>query len=720
MNHRTGYLVTACVLTLTGCAQDPDTRTRQHIARGDTFVRAGKYPEASIEYRTAIQATPTSAEAHEKLASAAARAQDAPTAIGAMLRVAELKPEDTGAQLRAASLYLLAGRYENARDRATAALEADQADANAHIVLAQALAGLHDDVRSESELREAVRLAPEAPEPHVALGSAHWSAGRIADTETELRKAVAVGPQHVTANRALALFFMATQRPRDAEPLWRVVAGSPDGLPFALSDYFVAMNRLVEAERALTELVARDVNRDAARVRLAAVQYALKQRETAHQTVRAVLDATPHYVAALLLEARFFQAEHRLDEARRAAQAAVTADPASAQAALVEGDVHAALGDAASAVRAYETALKLNPSDASPALAMARMHMRDGQALEAVEAAERARTARPDDLTPRVVLIEALTSAGQRARAIEQAEEAIVRWPRVAALHAELGVLQAAEGHGDQARRTLSNALQLEPTSIPALSALTNLDVRAGRIETALTRIDNRLRQRPDDSALMLLMARTQAAALHHEQAESTLRRLVQQDPSNLDAFATLGRFYLTAGRLDDAREQFERIAPTDTNAGASTMVGMILAAQNRPEEAQRAFERALDTNPRAGVAANNLACLYQEQGRLDDALKWAMVANEQLRVPEAQDTLGWIRVQRGEYRDALAVLAASVETRPDNPLYRYHLAYAYWKNGSAKAAREEFQRALASNAAFAGRDEAKRILETLNAQAQN
>jgi len=112
----------------------------------------------------------------------------------------------------------------------------------------------------------------------------------------------------------------------------------------------------------------------------------------------------------------------------------------------------------------------------------------------------------------------------------------------------------------------------------------------------------------------VLLSARTHAAAGHHEQAEITLRQLVQKDQSNLDAFATLGRFYLTAGRLDDAREQFEQIARTDTNAGASTMVGMILSAQNRREDAQRAFERALGTNPRAGVAANNLACLYQEQ----------------------------------------------------------------------------------------------------------
>ena len=720
MNQTARYVVTVCVLMLAGCARDPATRTRQHIARGDTFVRAGKYPEASIEYRAAIQATPTSAEAQEKLVNAAARALDAPTAIGAMLRVAELKPKDTDAQLRVASLYLLAGRYEDARDRATAALEADPPDANAHIVLAQALAGLHDDVRSETELREAVRLDPDAPEPHVALGSAHWSAGRIAESETELRTAVALGPQHVNANRALALFLMATQRSGEAEPLWRVVAGGPDGLPFALSDYFVATNRLVEAERALTELGARGVNRDAARVRLAAVQYALKRSEAAHQTLRAVLNATPHDVPALLLEARFLQAEHRLDEALRAAQAAVTANPTSAQAALVEGDVDAALGDTPSAVRALETALKLNPRDASPAFAIARLHLRHGDALEAMEAAERARTIRPDNLMPRVVLIEALSAAGQRARAIAQADEAIGRWPKVAALHVQLAALQVAEGHGDQARRTLANALQLEPTSLAALSALTDLDLRAGRAQTAVSRIDDRLRQQPKDSALMLLSARTHAVAGHHEQAEMTLRRLVQEDPRRiLTRSRRLGRFYLTAGRLDDAREQFERMAATDTTGGASTMVGMILAAQNRREEAQRAFERALGTNPRAGVAANNLACLYQEQGRLDAALKWALVADEQLRIPQAHDTLGWIRVQRGEYRDAIPVLAASVETRPDNPAYRYHLGYAYWKNGSAAAAREEFQRALVSNAAFEGREEAERIVEKLAAQSE-
>jgi tetratricopeptide (TPR) repeat protein len=721
MHLTTRALLTTSLMTAVACAPDPAARTRQYIASGDAFARAGKYGEASIEYRNAIKLTPTSAEAYEKLADAAARVQDPRTAAGAVLRVAELKPEDPAAQVRAASLYLLAGRYQEARDRAEAALEVDHTDAYAHLVLAQALTGLHDPARSEAALRDAVRLAPNAPEPHVALGSAHWAAGRVAEAETALRHAVALGPQHVQANRALALLLMATGRPGEAEPLWRVVAASPDGFPFALVDYLVTRNRLAEAQRVLADLVARDATREAARVRLAAVQYAENQREAAHETLRAVLSDTPRSVAALLLQARFFQVEQRLDEALRAAQAATAADPTHAQAAVVEGEIHAALGDEMRAVGAFETALKLNPADASPSLAMARVRMRHGHAREAVEAAERARLARPDDLAPYLVLIEALANAGQRAQAMEQVHAAIARWPKFAMLHVQLGMLQVADGQSEQARRSLSTAQQLDSTSIAALSTLADLDVRDGRPRAALARIDSRLRQQPDNAALLLLAARTHAAAGEHGKAETVLRGLVQRDPSNLDAFAALGRLYLATGRLDEARAQFERLAANDKGAGAGTMVGMILDAQNRHDEAQRAFERALVTNPRAGVAANNLAWRYQEQGRLDDALRWAIVANEELRtMPEAKDTLGWIRVQRGEYREALPILAANVEARPDNPLYRYHLAYAYWKNGSATSAREEFRRALASNTEFVGRQEAGRIVEELDAQPGN
>src|SRR5688572_13291386 len=117
--HRTAWpLLIAALIAVVGCTTDSATRAQKNVARGDEYARAGKYGEATIEYREASQLTPTLADEHEKLADAATRAQDPRTAVAAMLQVAELKPDDPAAQVRAAAVYLLAGRYEEARDRA--------------------------------------------------------------------------------------------------------------------------------------------------------------------------------------------------------------------------------------------------------------------------------------------------------------------------------------------------------------------------------------------------------------------------------------------------------------------------------------------------------------------------------------------------------------------------------------------------------------------------
>src|SRR5207237_7202370 len=122
--------------------------SRQYIASGDEFAKQGKLKEAAIEYRNAIKRKPQSIEAHAKLADVSARANDAATAIGEVLRLAELKPDDVAAQVKAGSVYLLAGRFSDARARAESALRLDATDAGAHILLGQALAGLHDPKRS--------------------------------------------------------------------------------------------------------------------------------------------------------------------------------------------------------------------------------------------------------------------------------------------------------------------------------------------------------------------------------------------------------------------------------------------------------------------------------------------------------------------------------------------------------------------------------------------
>ena len=58
-------------------------------------------------------------------------------------------------------------------------------------------------------------------------------------------------------------------------------------------------------------------------------------------------------------------------------------------------------------------------------------------------------------------------------------------------------------------------------------------------------------------------------------------------------------------------------------------MVGMIQEARGDHDGARAQYERVLALDPHAGVAANNLAWIYAESGRLDEALKLATIAQE-------------------------------------------------------------------------------------------
>jgi tetratricopeptide (TPR) repeat protein len=119
-----------------------------------------------------------------------------------------------------------------------------------------------------------------------------------------------------------------------------------------------------------------------------------------------------------------------------------------------------------------------------------------------------------------------------------------------------------------------------------------------------------------------------------------------------------------------------------------------------------------MEKNPRAGVAANNLAWLYAEDGRLDEAVRLAGVAGEVLRDrPEPQDTLGWAYYRKGLPVLALTAFEQALELAPDNPVYHYHLGLAHMRVGDEERGRASLRRALALKSDFAYAAEARSAL---------
>ena len=201
-------------------------------------------------------------------------------------------------------------------------------------------------------------------------------------------------------------------------------------------------------------------------------------------------------------------------------------------------------------------------------------------------------------------------------------------------------------------------------------------------------------------------------AAGNTADAEQTLRTLVTADPSQLEAYELLGRIAVSQGQLDRALTDYQQLADRSrTPAGPLTLVGMIEEARGDRDTARQQYEKVLAADPHAGVAANNLAWMYAEAGRLDEALKLATVATEQLKRPEADDTLGWVYYRKGLAQHAITAFERAVSKAPDNPVYHYHLGLAQLKDGNDAEGRAALKRALAIKSDFSGADEARKAL---------
>jgi tetratricopeptide (TPR) repeat protein len=292
----------------------------------------------------------------------------------------------------------------------------------------------------------------------------------------------------------------------------------------------------------------------------------------------------------------------------------------------------------------------------------------------------------------------------------------MARFPDSAAVHTQMGLVLGRRRDYAGARKEFERAVQLDPAGLDSLGGLIALDLTARNFAAARSRVDARLAV-ATTPALLVLAARTYGASGDVSAAEKYLRRAIDLDGGYLSAYGALGQLYVSQGKLDEARTEFEALAKQSQKpVGALTMLGMILQAKGDIDGARDRFERALQIDPEAGVAANNLAWIYAETGgNLDVALHLAQVAQKRLAgMPEVGDTLGYIYYKKNLAPLAISTLTVSTEKDPGNATYQYHLGLAYAAAGDATRAKQVLARALELKSDFNGAREARELLSSL------
>ena len=747
--------IPVCVMfpLLVAACSNPERVKRDHLQRGDAYVKDKKYAEAIIEYRNVVQADPNSGDARRKLAEAYLAAGDIPNGYREYVRAADLLPNDVEVQLTAGGMRLLAKQFDDARSTAEKILAKDPSNVRAMVLRGNALAGVKNVPDAVSDIEEAIKLdpgrgalysnlgslelqrqhladaeaafkkatavAPKSAPAFSALGSFYFSANRMPESEQAFKKAVELDPQDVVAHRALAAFYLATGRRAEAEAPLRALAETNPSVEarLTLADYYLLGGKNDKGIQILEAVEKEKSGRVPAATRLAALKYAGGRRAEAHQSVDALLAAEPDNAQALLLKARFLYLEHRSDEALDRARAAVKANPRSTQGYFLIGQIERDKQHTPEAVQAFTEVLRINPRAAAAQLELSHLQLATGNPGAAVQSAEQAVRNAPAAIQTRLALARSLLAHGDAARADVELKPLQRSHPDDPAVMAISGDLYLARKQYAEARRAYTSAYTKDRSSLDALAGLIALDLLAGKPADAHAKMDAHLAKAPVNSAALILAARTYAATRDMPRTEAVLRKAIDIDPSNLQAYGMLGQFYYAQGRIADGRTEFEKVVKRDPKSiPANTMLGIILEKQGHRDEARAKYESVLAIDSHAPVAANNLAWMYAESGeQLDVALQLARTASTGLPdQPEVADTLGWIYHKKGLPKLAIPILRQVVEKNPQDPQYRYHLGVVLASLGDSDAAKEQLQKALALKPDFAGADDARRVLATL------
>lgn len=747
-----GTLAVVALGALSGC-RSPESTGRAHIARGDAYFAEKKFAEAAIEYRSAIQVLPTSADAYYKLGETNAARSDVVAALAAYVRAADLNPDLLDAQVKAAQLLLLARKYDDARTRLRHVLSKEPNNATALLMLANALAGLSNLDEAVAANTRAVALDPTRAGVYINLGALQYIRGRVAEAESAYLAAVKADPSSLDAklgladfyfidgrtaqaeraylealkakntdplaNRAVARFYIRSGRLRQAEPFMRRAAELSRTTDdwFNLVDYYVATRRRGVALQILEGLRREKATYVDATVKIAFIRTLEGKPLDALRLVDEVIAAAPSTASALALKTHLLLARRKRLDALATAENAVAADRKSEAAHFAHAAAAAANRQRDVAKGALLEVLNLNPNSTEALIELAKLMLDQGLVDTALQYAEQAVTTNPSLVEAQLVRLRVLANhSGQRDDASKLLSTLLAKYPTSPEVQYEAGLTAVAQGDAARASRYFERARQLRPAYTDPLIELIKLDVEGKNVGQARRRVDEVLSKAPN-SIEARLIAGTTYAMIDPAIAERHLRSVLELDASNITAYETLAALFMSQNKLEQAKAEFINLTKQQpSNVAPATMVGILCEAMGNRAEAEQWYQQALKIDGRAATAANNLAWMYADEGRnLEAAVELATIARGELpRQPEVTDTLGWAYLKKGFLEQAVRTLQDAVQQSPNTPLFHYHLGLAYSLKGEDGRARQSLQQALKLDPKFPQAADAQRALAKL------
>jgi tetratricopeptide (TPR) repeat protein len=303
---------------------------------------------------------------------------------------------------------------------------------------------------------------------------------------------------------------------------------------------------------------------------------------------------------------------------------------------------------------------------------------------EALERAKAAVAADPQSTPAHLALAVVYDRRGQASDAIKAYAEVTRLDPRNDRALVALSRLNLGRDR-DLAIRQAEEARRVDPSNGDARIALARSLIAAGSLQRAEAEIDVLLKAAPGVAGVHALMGTLQASKRDAVAARSSYERALAISPGYFEALAGLTYLDLEARIPAQAVARLEgHMAKEPPTAQLLALTARAYSAAGDPTKAEQALRRAVAVDPGFTPGYEQLARLYVQQRKLDQArTEFEGIARRDPSAVGAKTMVGMLLEAQGRRDDARTWYEGMLSGTADAPVAANNLAFIYAEQGT-------------------------------------
>jgi tetratricopeptide (TPR) repeat protein len=675
--NSTGVIVRGIVIVLVSIAfvacGGPEERKAKYRQRAQEYIDAGNYPKARVALRNVLKIDPKDVDAYYLFAQVEEKEKNWRNAVQLYQEVVQLVPDHVEALITLAKYYLEARLAEHVVSAADKVLEKHPRHPQAMALKIAARAATDEDVASAVPQAEALSAQfPNEPDVAILLATLYGQQQRYRQAEAVLQPALQAHPRNMDLLNNLNEVLNRIHDTAGAEAVARrMIEAEPMSFDhrLRLARHFDGLGAYEQAESILREAVALDPDNEQRRLMLA--DY-LSTRNNHPAAERALLDAIAHMPQSAKIQfglAALYQKSGQDAKARESYEKLIRHykdKPVGLEAKVKLAEMDLLAGKQQDAEREVQEVLKENPRSSDGLVLSGRMALARRNGKDAVQAF---RTVLHDQ-------------------------------PELATVHFLLGQAYLLTGETNLARESFERAVALYPGEVDARRSLAALESQSGRHRQARARLDELLRQRPNDLVALDMLMNLDLASKNWEGAERTLARLRAAAVNSYVVFMAEGRFNEAQQRLEQAAGAYERATALAPNEPEPLLALVKLdLARGQQVRAKERLEALLASRPDHLFAHGLLGEVLSLAGRLQEAdleFREATRVHPKWLTPWLDWGGLWLSAKKPDR--AVEVLRSGLKVIPDSEELHMLLASAHSEGGQVDEAIGAYETALRLN----------------------